>query len=367
MNFCCISKSMSNQTTILAFETSCDETGVAVVRKTGQEVEIVAQAVASQVDIHTVTGGVVPEVAAREHVAAMKPLIEQVMGEAGIEGASLDAVAVTVGPGLQPALAVGVTTAQALAFAWKKPVVPVHHLEGHIYSALLSEGKIIADDMFPALALIVSGGHTMLVKVPNHLTYEILGSTLDDAAGEAFDKVARLLGLGYPGGPVLSRIAQQGRADAFPFPRPMVGSHDLNFSFSGLKTAVLYAWKKLNQVEQEQQRADIAASFQQAVVETLVKKTEQALKAVQPKVLLLAGGVAANTQLQEQLAVMASKHHVPLQTAPKQLMGDNAAMIGQAAVYAAESGRKAVWEELDAVARLELTAFGPRQFPRLRR
>lgn len=358
---------MSEAINILAIETSCDETGVAMVRAQDDQVKILSQTVASQVDIHVVTGGVVPEVAAREHVAVIKPLLEQVMTEAKIESNDVSAIAVTVGPGLQPALAVGVTAAQAIAFAWGKPVVPVHHLEGHIYSALLADSDHIDPSSFPALALIVSGGHTMLVNVENHCRYVILGSTVDDAAGEAFDKVARLLGLGYPGGPALSALAAGGNPEAFAFPRPMITSPDLKFSFSGLKTAVLYAWRPLSVLEQADKRVDVAASFAAAVVETLVRKTEQAIKRTAPHSLLLTGGVAANSQLRQAMSRLARAYSIPLKMAPLALAGDNAAMIGQAAVYIFAQGRSATWRDLDAVARLNLDEFTVDRFPVLSR
>ncbi|PIT98221.1 MAG: tRNA (adenosine(37)-N6)-threonylcarbamoyltransferase complex transferase subunit TsaD, partial [Candidatus Andersenbacteria bacterium CG10_big_fil_rev_8_21_14_0_10_54_11] len=351
-------------TTLLAIETSCDETGVAILRRTDKQVELLGQAIASQIDIHKETGGVVPDVAAREHVTALPVLLEKVVVEARITNreSHIDAIAVTQGPGLAPALAVGVTTAQALALAWQKPIIPVHHLEGHIYSALLQSAERIpnpipqipnkfkiADDqaIFPTLALIVSGGHTQLVWMSRHLAYEIIGSTRDDAAGEAFDKVARLLGLPYPGGPHLSRLAEQGNPAAFAFTRPMLRSNDLDFSFSGLKTEVLYTVRDLPPDSLEQQKADIAASFEQAVIDTLAAKTDAALQRRQPTLLLAAGGVIANKKLRAALQRVAKKRVVPLQIAPLALCGDNAVMIGQAAFFANSAGRLAAWQDLD--------------------
>jgi N6-L-threonylcarbamoyladenine synthase len=349
-------------TTVLAIETSCDETGVAVVQKKDHEITVLAQAVASQMDIHAATGGVVPEVAAREHVTVIRPLLETVLADSGVSTPDIAGIAVTVGPGLQPALAVGVTAARTLAYAWQKPVVPVNHLEGHIYSALLRPTQTdsiknwqLDSDLFPAVALIVSGGHTLLVTITDHLTYDILGSTLDDAAGEAFDKVARLLGLPYPGGPALSKIAATGKPDAFAFPRPLIRSGDLNFSFSGLKTAVLYTWRKLSPQEQQAQLPDIAASFEAAVTDTLVKKMEQAITTIQPRLVLLAGGVAANQRLRNQLTALAQKHAVTLRIAPLALCGDNATMIGLTGVFAYEAGRTQPWPAIEPVARLPLT------------
>ncbi|HBE90334.1 MAG TPA: tRNA (adenosine(37)-N6)-threonylcarbamoyltransferase complex transferase subunit TsaD, partial [Candidatus Andersenbacteria bacterium] len=240
----------------LAIETSCDETAVAIVRHSKDAILVLGQAVASQIDIHAVIGGVVPEVAAREHVTILPSLLRTVLKESGIKPAQLDAIAVTVGPGLMPALVIGVTAAQTLAYSWKKPIIPIHHLEGHIYSALMSQVNpntktqnptnqrsqpihefTIPDQhqTFPALALIVSGGHTMLIQLNHHLQYNVLGTTRDDAAGEAFDKVGQLLNLGYPGGPAVSRAATKGNPAAFAFPRPMIKNNDFNFSFSGLK------------------------------------------------------------------------------------------------------------------------------------
>lgn len=393
-------------TRILAIETSCDETGVAVLQKEEDTITVLAEAVASQVDVHALTGGVVPEAAAREHVQVIGPLIEKVLSEAGINSQYLtpnpspkliDVIAVTVGPGLMPALAVGVQAARTLAYAWRRPIVPVHHIEGHVYSALLEEtrgkkqearngersnlnsclaqrspwaklGFLIPDSrsIFPALALIVSGGHTMLILMPDHLQYQVLGQTRDDAAGEAFDKVARLLNLPYPGGPHLSRLAVQGDPTAYNFPRPMIHSKDFDFSFSGLKTAVLY---KLRAVKGGRTTfppdkgdagglwANIAASFEQAVVDVLVAKTKAAVKEYRPRLLLLAGGVAANKPLRQQLQKMAAQSQTKLRIAPESLCADNAVMIGQVGTLAYEAGRVASWQNVDATPRLPLESF----------
>lgn len=343
---------MPENATILAIETSCDETGVAVVRREGERVHVLAEKVASQVDVHALTGGVIPNVAAREHTLVLRPLLHEVVKEANVANSDLTAIAVTVGPGLQPALAVGVNAARTLSFALQKPLIPVHHLEGHIYSALL-EGEPV----FPALALIVSGGHTMLVRIQDHVQYEVLGSTRDDAAGEAFDKVARLLGLAYPGGPALSQLAQRGNNEAFAFTRPMLKSNDFDFSFSGLKTEVLYTWRDLPENERLVQRAHLAASFEQAVVDTLIYKTERAARQHMPAVLLLAGGVAANEPLRNHMQQLAATLAIPLRIAPLALCGDNAVMIGQAAAFAYARGRTADWRTVDAHARIPLSDF----------
>lgn len=336
---------------ILAIETSCDETGVAIVRKS-DIVTVVAEAVASQIDIHKETGGVVPEVAAREHVRVIRPLIEKVLREADMSEKDIEAIAVTVGPGLMPALSVGVQAARTLAYAWGKQIIPVHHLEGHVYSALL-QGEI----RFPALALIVSGGHTMLVEMDNHLTYRVLGSTRDDAAGEVFDKVGRMLNLPYPGGPHISALAQSGDGAAYAFPRPMMDSGDLDFSYSGLKTAVLYEVRGMDDVRLQQKKADIAASFEQAVVDSLVRKTGMAMERKQYETVLLAGGVAANTLLREELAKAMEDRNTELRIAPAALCGDNAVMIGMCAAYAYEQGRVKRWSEIDATARVSIEEF----------
>ena len=395
-----------NQTTmptLLAIETSCDETGVALLRWTssssaGQAVEVLASAVASQVDVHALTGGVVPEVAAREHLTVINPLITEVLNQATIRNPKddLDALAVTVGPGLIPALVVGVQTARTLAYAWDKPLVPIHHIEGHVYSALLNTAvsskqqavsKLTTDNLqlttFPALALIVSGGHTMLIKISDHLQYEVLGQTRDDAAGEAFDKVARLLELPYPGGPHLSRLAEQGDPTAFDFARPMLQSGDLDFSFSGLKTEVLYTVREIanpsgpagagppplvrggtnNNPSLTREgrgvgfRANVAASFQQAVVDSLISKTKQALKRESYSTLLLAGGVAANKLLRKEVTKLAETEDIELRVAPLELCGDNAVMIGQVAMFAHQAGRQTDWKKIDASARLPLETF----------
>lgn len=345
-------------TRILAIETSCDETGVAVMSLEGDTITVQAEVLASQIDIHKETGGVVPEVAAREHVKVLPVLVKKVLADAGIANPKeeLNAIAVTFGPGLMPALAIGVQMARTLAFAWDKPVIPVHHLEGHIVSALLgSQDTTYAlpqNDVFPALGLIVSGGHTMLVHVSDMLSYKILGQTKDDAAGEVFDKVARMLELPYPGGPHVSKLAAVGNRKAFPFPRPMAHSGDLAFSFSGLKTAVLYTLRD-NPIAKKE---DVAASFEAAVIDSLVGKTKQALQTNAYKTLLLSGGVAANTYLREQLATLAQDEQIPLNVAPLALCGDNGVMIGQAGLLALQNRRIVSWKDVAPKARVALGA-----------
>ncbi len=343
------------KTTLLAIESSCDETGVSVVRKNGEKIEVLSELIASQANIHEATGGVVPEVAAREHMLVIGPMIQSAMQKAGIRKEDLDGIALTVGPGLMPALAVGVQAARTLAFTWNVPIVPVHHIEGHIYSALLQSKNVVAS--FPVLALIVSGGHTMLIKVEKHLTYTILGQTRDDAAGEVFDKVARMLKLPYPGGPRVSELAKQGSPEAFHFPRPMIHSKDLDFSYSGLKTSVLYQLREIGEGVTEEDRANIAASFETAVIDSLAGKLVQALKGKEYKSIVLAGGVAANSALRTRIQQEADAHGISLYVAPQALCGDNATMIGQAGLYAYEAGRKKNWREVDAIARISIEGF----------
>jgi tRNA N6-adenosine threonylcarbamoyltransferase len=279
---------------VLGIETSCDETGAAVY---DTERGLLAQVLHSQVDLHAVYGGVVPEIASRDHLKRLLPLVRQVLRDAGIERP--DAIAYTAGPGLVGALMVGSGLANGLALAWGVPVIAVHHMEGHLLAPMLEAEP----PAFPFLALLVSGGHTMLVGVEAIGEYRVLGTTLDDAAGEAFDKTAKLLGLPYPGGPALARLAMNGDADAFRFPRPMLNRPGLDFSFSGLKTAVMLAVRKAEEDgDIEARRADIAASFQAAVVDTLVGKSLRAASEEGYERIIVAGGVGANAMLRAQLA-----------------------------------------------------------------
>ncbi|MBI2356044.1 MAG: tRNA (adenosine(37)-N6)-threonylcarbamoyltransferase complex transferase subunit TsaD [Candidatus Doudnabacteria bacterium] len=339
---------------ILAIETSCDETGAAVI----QDDKILSNVVASQAKLHSKFGGVVPEMAAREHIPLIIPIINEVLKYAKTKLAEIDAIAVTQGPGLMTSLMVGVDTARALAIALGKPLIPVNHLEAHIYANFVGKlgVKSQKSKVFPALILIVSGGHTLLVLMKGHGSLKIVGETLDDAAGEAFDKTAKLLGLDYPGGPALSKLAKEGNAQAFNLPRPMINSKDLNFSFSGLKTAVLYkiqelgiesasdevAWRSISNSKtrllrrpkaSSQMRADLAASIQQAIVDVLIAKTEQAIKKYHPKTIMLGGGVAANELLRKHFKQLATTYNLQPTTPPLEYCTDNAAMIGLAAYY----------------------------------
>lgn len=311
--------------TILAIESSCDETAAAVVKNNNGSIRIESNIIASQADIHAEYGGVIPEIAARNHIINIIPVIKQALDEANILDKDIDAIAVTQGPGLMTALHVGVETAKALAFAWEKPVIPVNHMEGHIYSSLANKKEI----NFPILALLVSGGHTQLVFMQKHGNYDIVGETVDDAVGEAFDKVAKMLNLPYPGGPSIEKTAQKGNSNAIDFPRPMIDAHNFYFSFSGLKTAVLYYIKDTPSYNKN----DVAASFQAAAIEVLIAKTEKAIKKHTPNTVVVGGGVAANSLLREKLEQSLKNHNVELRVPRKKTSADNAAMIGIAAHF----------------------------------
>ena len=322
---------------ILGIESSCDETGVALVRADdGAAVpRLLAHALHSQIAMHQDYGGVVPELASRDHIRRVLPLTETVLQDAGERLDAVDVVAYTRGPGLAGALLVGAGVACALGAALDKPVLGVHHLEGHLLSPFLSSDP----PEFPFVALLVSGGHTQLMRVDGVGRYEILGETIDDAAGEAFDKSAKLMGLGYPGGPALSRLAERGDAKAFKLPRPLLHSGDLDFSFAGLKTAVLTQAKKLGD-ELEARKADLAASTQAAIVEVLVKKTLAALKQTGMRRVVVAGGVGANRLLRAQLDAACAERHVRVHYPELHLCTDNGAMIAMAAAMRLQSGRQ---------------------------
>ncbi len=307
---------------ILAIETSCDETAVAIVRE-GRDVLV--NLVSSQVDTHALYGGVVPEIASRQHLLTLTPLIRQALDEAQLGWHDIAAVAVTKGPGLVGALLIGVATAKAIAYALDKPLVSVNHMAGHIYANMLG-GR---DIQFPLLCLVVSGGHTDLVYMQGDLDFKVLAQTRDDAAGEAFDKVARVLGLGYPGGPHMDRLAQTGSPE-LDFPRTSFDD-SFDFSFSGLKTAVINHVHRQEQRGEEVDKAIVAASFQQAVVDVLVENTVRAAREYKPRSLLVAGGVAANTSLRSRMQEAARHLSMPLFVPPLELCTDNAAMIAAAA------------------------------------
>lgn len=315
---------------ILGVESSCDETGLAVY---DTEAGLLAHAIHSQIAMHADYGGVVPELASRDHIRRVIPLTRGVMQQAGLTLADLDAIAFTQGPGLAGALLVGASFANALAAALQIPAIGIHHLEGHLLSPLLANPR----PDFPFVALLVSGGHTQLMRVDGVGRYELLGETVDDAAGEAFDKTAQMLGLGYPGGPALSKLADGGDAYRFKLPRPMLHSGDLEFSFSGLKTAVLTLTRK----EGESARADIAAAFQVAVVDVLAAKCLAALKQTGLRQLVVAGGVGANRALRQRLDAEAEQRRFAVFYPPLELCTDNGAMIAFAGALRLQAGQLA--------------------------
>ncbi len=320
---------------VLGIESSCDETGVALVEFNAQEPpRLRAQALHSQVEMHQAYGGVVPELASRDHIRRVIPLAEQVMKETGATLADIDHVAYTRGPGLAGALLVGAGVACALAAALGKPAIGVHHLEGHLLSPFLSDDP----PEFPFTALLVSGGHTQLMRVEDAGRYELLGETIDDAAGEAFDKSAKLLGLGYPGGPALARMAEFGDPNAFTLPRPLLHSGNLDFSFAGLKTAVRTQVMKLGTNVCEQDKANIAAATQQAIVDVLVRKSLQALRDTDGDRLVVAGGVGANARLRAQLNAECAKRQIRVHYPELALCTDNGAMIALAAAMRLQRG-----------------------------
>jgi N6-L-threonylcarbamoyladenine synthase len=342
----------SNQSTrILAIESSCDETAAAIIEGDGQHLAVArSNVIASQVALHAQFGGVFPDLAAQEHTKKIIPVISLALYEAGLTSSAtakgqeiqqaigkIDAIAVTVGPGLIGSLLIGTNAAAQLAFLSNKPILPINHWEGHLYSIFLQDktGNRKLPE-FPILTLTVSGGHTSLILIRNHFDYEILGTTVDDAAGEAFDKCARLLGLGYPGGPALSQAADRARAKnetlSIKLPRPMLDSGNLKFSFSGLKTAVLYAIER-GDIQLPNQQDAGARETEDAIVDVLVAKTIQAAQEFQPKTLALVGGVSANKELRTRLTEATSKISLPLYVAPMPYTTDNAAMIGAAGLF----------------------------------
>jgi N6-L-threonylcarbamoyladenine synthase len=312
-------KPVDASTVVLALETSCDETAAALVMG-GHDV--LSSVVSTQIDLHAQFGGVVPEIASRAHLEHLNPVVARAIVEAGIDESRIDAVAATVGPGLIGALLVGVSAAKALALAWDRPFIGVNHMEGHLYAALLEDPTL----EFPMVVLLVSGGHTMLIEMQDHGRYRLIGSTIDDAAGEAFDKVARFLGLGYPGGPAIDALARSGNPEAIAFPRAM-RNEGFDFSFSGLKTSVINYVRKHPQVD----AADVAASFQAAVVDVLVEKARRAARHVNARALAIGGGVAANSALRTEFLAACAADGIRGFLPSRAMCTDNAAMIAAAA------------------------------------
>ena len=372
---------------ILSIETSCDETAVAVVQAEENKIKTLASVVSSQVKLHAEWGGVVPNLAAREHLKNIIPVLDKATKEAGVKLSEIDLFAVTEGPGLIPALLLGVNSAKTLAYFYNKPLIGVHHVAGHILSAFSDDNFnfILTPENFPLLTLTVSGGHTQLIYTDKPFNYKIIGETQDDAAGEAFDKVAKILELGYPGGPIISKLADEyvqrnninlDELDAQPndtsvkkfFPRPMINKPGFNFSFSGLKTAVLY-YTQQNNISSEEVKKQVCFEFQEAVVDVLVTKTICALKKYPTKTISLAGGVSANTRLRSKLqntiqkqACLPTGQGLKFKMPPISLTGDNAVMIAVAGyykyLYYKQNSRLKIpqnnWANLDANANLRL-------------
>lgn len=345
---------------ILGIETSCDETSVAVLRADKGRFSVLSNIVSSQVKIHAKYGGVVPEVAARKHAENMMPVLKESLKTAKIKKENIDVIAVTNGPGLAISLLVGVETARALAYALRKKLVGVNHIEAHILANALLNKKI----KFPAICLVVSGGHTQLVLIKNYGKYssrggpssgwKIIGETVDDAVGECFDKVAKILGLGYPGGPIISKLSEKGNANAYNLPRPMEKSGDFNFSFSGLKTAVLYMAREMK-IDDKVKR-DMSASFEEAATDVLISKTISAAKKFKVKTIMIAGGVSANKKLRGKMreTIKESLSKTEYLIPEFSYCADNAAMIATAGYFKAKSKKFAKWDKLDINPNLRL-------------
>ncbi|MCE7783086.1 tRNA (adenosine(37)-N6)-threonylcarbamoyltransferase complex transferase subunit TsaD [Staphylococcus xylosus] len=336
-----------NETIILAIESSCDETSVSVIKN---GTDILSNIVLSQIESHKRFGGVVPEVASRHHVEGITTTIDEALNTADVTMMQVDAVAVTQGPGLIGALLVGINAAKALAFAYDKPLIPVHHIAGHIYANHLEKPL-----QFPVMSLIVSGGHTELIYMKDHLNFEVIGETRDDAVGEAYDKVARTIGLSYPGGPQVDKLAAQGQ-DSYDFPRVWLDKDSYDFSFSGLKSAVINKLHNIRQKGEEINKADVATSFQNSVVEVLVGKSISACEAYSVNQLIVAGGVASNKGLRSALSEACESHNITLSIPSPKLCTDNAAMIGAAAHYLYNAGVTADMT-LNGVNSLDIEAF----------
>ncbi len=329
---------------ILGIESSCDETAAAVVAD-GRK--ILSNVINTQIETHKLYGGVVPEIASRKHIESIDIVIDEALKEAGVTLADIDAIAVTNGPGLVGALLVGVSCAKAIAYGAKKDLVPVHHIKGHIMANFLAHPDLKP----PFVCLVASGGHSHIVNVKDYTDFEILARTRDDAVGEAYDKVARVLGLGYPGGPKIDKLAREGNGESIAFPR--VKMENLDFSFSGVKTAVINYLHKKEQANEEINKADVAASFQEAVTDVLCEHTIEASKQKGSKIITLAGGVASNSRLREKMTEMAEKENISVLYPPPVLCTDNAAMIASGGYFAYENGERAELN-LNAVPSLQL-------------
>lgn len=337
---------------ILGIESSCDDTAVSVMRGSERERKILSHVIASQIATHRRYGGVVPEVAARKHIINIIPTIDYALKKSKLTPAHIDAIAVTAGPGLVTSLRVGVQTAKALSFSWKKKLVPINHMEGHLLANWHGTNSV----PLPALCLVVSGGHTDLILIKKLGVYKLIGRTRDDAAGEAFDKVAKILNIGYPGGPKIQVLAKKGDPTRFDLPRPMITHPNSDFSFSGLKTAVLYLLKRKPKLIHSS-LPDICASFQQAVVDVLIHKTIRAAQTLNIRSVLLAGGVAANTELRKQLETAVANtlgSNIHFATPPLKYCTDNASMVAIAGYFNRSKGKKTLWKTVEADPNWEL-------------
>ncbi|MEC8600311.1 MAG: tRNA (adenosine(37)-N6)-threonylcarbamoyltransferase complex transferase subunit TsaD [Gammaproteobacteria bacterium] len=339
---------------ILGIETSCDETGIAIY---DDEAGLLGHQLHSQIDIHKAYGGVVPELASRDHIRRCLPMIHDLLEATRTTPSQLDAIAFTEGPGLIGALLVGASIARSLGYAWGIPSIGIHHMEGHLLAAELTESP----PPYPMVALLVSGGHTQLMASEKPGDYQLLGESVDDAAGEAFDKAAKMLGLGYPGGPEIARLAESGRSDRFSFPRPMTKKPGLDFSFSGLKTHTRLTIESLGTMT-DQDKADIARAFQDAVVETIVIKCERAILETGHADLVMAGGVSANLELRRALKVFGEQHHVNIHYPDLKFCTDNGAMIAVAGLMRQKEWSRDQWR-IDARARWPMTDLSPIEDP----
>lgn len=347
---------------ILGIETSCDETAASIIKETYGKITVLSNVISSQIDIHKKYGGVVPEVAAREHVLNILPVVNEALLKANIKRGEapkkIDAIAVTIGPGLITSLIVGIETAKVLSYAWNVPVIGINHIEGHIYANFVSKvksrkSKVESQVEFPALILTVSGGHTMLVLMRGHGKYETIGETRDDAAGEAFDKAAAMLSIGYPGGPEISKYAAIAKKSNIILPRPMIDSKNYDFSFSGLKTALLYELKK--DPNYKKRIPEYCYEFQQAVIDVLISKTIKAAQEFKIKTVMLSGGVAANKELRNQLKIAVKKlDKVKFMMPDLKYTTDNAPMIAAAGYYKAKRKEYTPWKKLKVDCNAEL-------------
>ncbi|OGI88461.1 tRNA (adenosine(37)-N6)-threonylcarbamoyltransferase complex transferase subunit TsaD [Candidatus Nomurabacteria bacterium RIFCSPLOWO2_01_FULL_33_24] len=350
---------------ILSIETSCDETAISIVKAKGSSIDklsfaILANKVSSQIDIHQKYGGVYPMLAKREHLKNLPIILKEVFKETNYseDNPPIDLIAITYGPGLEPALWTGINFAKKLSEKWNKPLSPINHMEGHIFSALVNQNKekfLISNFQFPIMALLISGGHTELVLMKNWFKYKIIGQTRDDAVGEAFDKVARLLGLPYPGGPEISKLAEKGKENSeIKLPRPMINSNDYDFSFAGLKTAVLYKVKKIPRLTNKT-KIEIAKEFQEAVIDVLIRKTIRAVKEYKIKTVILGGGVSANKQIQEAFKKTCQKNNIQLFFPTIEMTTDNALMIAIAGYLRSIKNKTLNIKDLSAEGNLRLS------------